>query len=88
MKAFKFYCGETFYCFAAKTEELAIAEFEEYTGDEFTNLEEIPKSEWDKKNISIWEDNNFDTEPFLISIKESIVGTEPQLIYTNDFSSF
>lgn len=88
MKVFKFYCGETFYAFAAETKDLAIAEFEEQTGDQYTVVEEIPESEWNDKTISMWEDNNFDNEPFKVSINEMICGKEPQMIFTNDFSSF
>jgi hypothetical protein len=88
MKVFKFICGETIYAFAAQTKELAIAEFIEQTGDQFTSCEEIPESEWDKETISIWEDNDLGTEPFKASINDVICGTEPQMIFTNDFSSF
>lgn len=88
MRVFKFYCGEIMYAFAAETKELAIAEFEEETGDQFTNIEEIPESEWDKKTISMWEDNDFDKKPFKVSINDILCGTEPQMIFTNDFSSF
>jgi hypothetical protein len=88
MKVFKFYCGEMFYAFGAKTKELAIAEFEDQIGDVFTNCEEIPESEWDKKTISMWEDNNFDSKPFKVSINDVLCGSEPQLIFSNDMSSF
>ena len=88
MKVFKFYCGELFYAYAAETEELAIEQFIEETGDQFTVCEEIPESEWDKKTIKIWEDNDFDKKPFKTSIRESIVGTNPQQIFSNDFASW
>ena len=88
MKVFKFYCGETMYAFAAETKELAINEFEEQTGDQFTSIEEIPESEWNEKTISMWEDNNFDNEPFKVSINDIICGKEPQMIFTNDYSNF
>ena len=54
----------------------------------FTICEEIPESEWDKRTIAVQEDNNFETEPYFISIREAITGTEPQMIYTNNFSIF
>ena len=54
MKAFKFYCGQTTYGFGAKTKELAIAEFEEQTGDIYTICEEIPKEDWNEKSIKMW----------------------------------
>lgn len=86
MKVFKFYCGEMYYAYAAQTREEAIEKFIEDTGDQFTVCEEIPESEWDKKTIKIWEDNDFDKKPFKISIRESIVGTEAQQIFSNDLS--
>lgn len=88
MKVFKFYCGELYYGFAAETKELAIEEFTEQTGDAYTVCEEIPESEWDKKNINIWEDNDFSKKPFKVSIREQICGTDPQMVFTNDTSSF
>jgi hypothetical protein len=88
MKVFKFYCGETIYAFGAETKELAITEFEEQTGDVYTVCEEIPKEEWDKKTIFIWEDNNFNNKPFKVSINDVLCGSEPQMIFSNDHSSF
>ena len=88
MKVFKFYCGELYYAYAAQTKEEAIEQFAEETGDQYTAIDEIPESEWDKKMISVWEDNNFDKKPFKNSIRESIVGTEPQQIFSNDFGSW
>lgn len=88
MKVFKFYCGEMYYAFAAETKELAIDQFIEETGDEFTVCEEIPEIEWDNKIISVWEDNNLSKKPYKQSIREIICGTEPQMIFTNDKSSF
>ncbi len=84
MKVFKFYCGEHFYAFAAQTKEEAIAEFEEEAGDQYTNCEEIPESEWDKPQINIREDNYYRKKPFRISIREAICGTRPQMIFSND----
>jgi len=88
MKVFKFYCGEIYYAYAAQTKEEAIEKFIEDTGDQFTVCEEIPESEWDKKIIKVWEDNNFDKKPYKMSIRESITGTTPQQVCTNDLSSF
>ena len=85
MKVFKFYCGEVIYAFAAETEELAIEHFIEETGDQYTVCEEIPESEWNKKTINIWEDNDFEKKPFKVSINDVMCGTEPQMIYSNDF---
>ena len=88
MKVLKFNCGETVYAFAAETKELAISEFEEQIGDQISDIEEIPESEWNKKTINMWEDNNFDKKPYKVSINDIICGKEPQMIFTNDFSSF
>lgn len=84
MKAFKFYCGEMFYVFAAESKSLAIQEFEYQTGDVYTLCEEIPESEWDQKIITTFEDNDISGEPILMSIRDVIIGNEPQLICTND----
>lgn len=81
MKAFKFYCGELYYGIAAETEKEAIEHFEEETGDQYTVCEEIPETEWDKKTINIWEDNNFTKKPFKTSIREAICGKEPQIYF-------
>ena len=72
----------------SKIEEFKYSRIEELIGDKFTNIEEIPESEWDKKTISMWEDNNFDKKPFKVYINDIICGKEPQMIFTNDFSSF
>ena len=84
MKVFKFYCGELFYGYAAETKELAIEALIEETGDQFTVCEEIPESEWDKKFVNTWEDNDYTKEPYKMSIREIICGTEPQLVFSND----
>ncbi len=88
MKVFKFYCGEIYYVFAAKTKELAIEEFTEQTGDLYTVCEEIQESEWDKKDISVYEDNNLVVKPDKVSIRQMILGTYPQMICTNDITRF
>jgi hypothetical protein len=88
MKVFKFYCGESYYAYAAETKELAINEFNEQIGDLYTICEEIPESEWDEKIINVWEDNDFTKKPFKESIRDIMYGSEPQMIFTNNMSSF
>lgn len=88
MKVFKFYCGELYYAYAAQTKEEAIAQFTEETGDQYTVCEEIPESEWDKKMISVWEDNAFSKKPYKISIREAICGVDAQMIFSNDTASW
>jgi hypothetical protein len=74
------------YAYAAQTKESAIEKFTEDHGEGYTSCDEIPESEWDEKIISIHEDNDFDKEPFKVSIRESIVGTKAQELFTNDLS--
>jgi len=84
MKVFKFFCGEVYYAYAALTKEEAINQFIEEIGDQYTVVEEIHENEWDKKIIRVFEDNDFDSKPYKISIREAILGTEPQMIFSND----
>lgn len=90
MKVFKIYTGGHIYAIYSKTEEQAVIFLQEEIG--YFNIEkpseEIPESEWDEKTIEIYEDNDFSTEPFYVSIREEICGNETQLIFTNDFSIF
>ena len=88
MKVFKFTCGKYQWAFAAKTKELAIAEFIDQTGEQFTTCEEIPEREWDKKIIRCYEDNDHTKKAYKLSIRDVMCGTDPQLIYTTDNSSF
>lgn len=88
MKAFKIYSDGLYYAYAAMTKELAINQFKEEISDEYEEIEEIPESEWDKKEIKIYEDNDRNSEPWTESIREIICGTEPQMIFTNDTSLF
>ena len=90
MKIFKIKIENYFYAIYAKnindaliflSEEIGYFEIEKPT-------EEIPESEWDRKNIKIYEDNDTSKEPFYVSIREEIIGNETQLVYTNDFSTF
>ena len=51
-------------------------------------VEEISESEWNKRTINIWEDNDFSKKPYKTSIRENICGKETQMLFTNDFSTF
>lgn len=86
MKVIKFYSGLYYYAFAAQTFELCEKKFNEEIGEKIDKWEEIPESEWDEEMINMWEDNDFEKEPFKVSIRQEIVGTDPQLIFTNDLS--
>lgn len=86
MKVFKFHSGGYEYAIAAKDSSLAQSKFYEEVYETDFEFSEIHESKWDEKNIKMYEDNNMDLEPYHVSIRELIVGDEPQLIYTNDIS--
>lgn len=88
MKVFKFHCGQSYYVYAAKIKQSAIDKFTEDIGDLFIICEEIPQNEWDDKKIIEWEDNDLDSDGQLFSIRETIIGDEPQLIFSNDMSNW
>jgi hypothetical protein len=89
MKVFKITIENYFYAIYAENIEDAITFLSEEIGvfNDY-KIEEIPESEWDKKDIKIYEDNDTSTEPFYVSIREEICGKEDQLLFTNDFSTF
>ena len=89
MKVFKITIENYFYAIYAENIEDAITFLAEEIGvfNDY-RIEEIPESEWDKKDIKIYEDNDTSKEPFYVSIREEIIGNETQLVYTNDFSTF
>ncbi|MDP2188547.1 MAG: hypothetical protein Q8J69_07680 [Sphingobacteriaceae bacterium] len=86
MKVFKIFEGNLVYCYAALTQELALTAHFVETECDYDKVEEVLETEWDKKFIDVYEDNDFDKKPFKMSIRESITGTNPQLIFTNDMS--
>lgn len=89
MKVVKFTCGDLYYTIAAKTLEEAKKHLTEDVGEQYDSYEEIPESEWDEETINIWEDNNLETEPFKISIRDAIYENDvAHIIFTNDFSTF
>jgi len=90
MKVFKIYTGGYFYAIYSTTEEQAVIFLQEEIGyfEIEKPTEEIPESEWNVKNIMIYEDNDTSTEPYYVSIREEICGKEDQLLYSNDFSIF
>ena len=88
MKVFKFWCNEYFYVFSGKTQDEANEElFEMFGAFDIDGIEEIPESQWDEKNIKCHEDNNFDLEPYFLSIRDNMTGELPAFICTNDFST-
>lgn len=85
MKVFKFYYDDCHTAFSGKDQQEATEAFLEYVGDvKIDKVEEIPESEWDEKFILIYEDNDRQSEPFKMSIRECLEGEEPTLIFSND----
>lgn len=88
MKVFKFYSDDFFYGYSGNTEEEAKQSMIEEMGDiEIDNVEEIPEDKWDDKFIKTWEDNDFEKEPYMLSIRD-IIDDKPGMIFTNDYSTF
>lgn len=72
-KIFEASVAGAFYVICAKDEQQAkthLIEEESYEEYHITSVTEIPESEWDNKKIKIWEDNNFETEPFFMTYRE------------------
>lgn len=89
MKVFKFYSDKYFYTYYANSkDEARECLFEEIGKMNIDKVEEIPESQWDEKDITIWEDNDGDNEYFKESIRDIICGDEPQMLFTNDSSYF
>lgn len=85
MKVFKFYYDDCHTAFSGKDENEAMSAFIEYVGDvEIDKVEEIPECEWDEPLVLVYEDNDRDTEPFKMSIRECLEGDTPTLIFSND----
>lgn len=84
MRVIKFYSEDYYYAFAAETFELAQKEFHSQIGDTIERWEEVPESEWDKEEINLWVDNDFTSKPSKVSIRQLIICTDPQLIFTDD----
>lgn len=51
---------------------------------EIIRIKLVPETEWDEKTIKMYEDNDTDTEPFFMSIRECMEGNEPTFICTNN----
>lgn len=86
MKVFKFYCGKSYYGYAAQTKKEAIGKFNEEIGEPYTICKEIPEKKWDEKFISIWDDNNPKKKLFKISIREAIFKSDPHIVFSSDTS--
>lgn len=89
MKVFKFFSDDLYYAYSGLNEQIAKEQlFENFGEMQIDKVEEIPESEWDKKIINIWEDNDMSKKPYKQSIREIMCGSEPQMIFTNDTASF
>lgn len=85
MRVFKFQADGYQFAVGAKTQEDAKAHLDELTTClEEPTVTEIPESGWDDRLIAMHEDNDWETTPFYMSIREIMCGEEPQLLFTND----
>jgi len=85
MKAFKFTTGDIYYGYSGHDEnEAKEVMFEDMGETDINTVEEIPESEWDNKFIAVYEDNDLEQEPIYLSIRESLSGETPILLFTND----
>lgn len=85
MKVYKVYSEDYYYMVSATTEKEAIDCALDWVGDfEVEKLVEVPESEWDKKDITMYEDNNMSDEPYFVSIREQMSTGTPEFICTND----
>lgn len=89
MKVFKFYSGDYHYGYSGQTEEEAKQLLFEQMGEmQIDKVEEIPESEWDEGTVNMWEENDFDLEPYKESIRNLMMGDTPIFLFTNDMSAF
>lgn len=89
MKVFKFISGELYYAYSGHDEnEAKETLFDEFGKMNIDSVEEIPECKWDEKNISTWEDNDLETKPYKVSIRDNMIDETSVLIFTNDFSNF
>ena len=83
MKIFKFYSEEKYYAYSGNSEDEAKELLFEEVGEmPIDKVELIPESEWDVKNINVWEDNDFEKMQTLIT--EDYILYEDGLIWNND----
>lgn len=88
MKVFKIYSDGCYYGIAALTEQEAKECFAEEINDDITSIskiEEVPESQWDKRDITIHEDNDPERASWKVSIRESLSSdNEPEILFSND----
>lgn len=91
MKVFQFkYDGSTITTIGSPSLEQAKSYFSEFVTDNFeqVEIEEVPESKWDKKNINVYGEPDDFPHPFKISIREALQEGETSILSTNDNSLF
>lgn len=85
MKVFEFK-SEGFRCaFSGRNEvEASEALFEATGGMDIDEVKEIPESEWDEKRIKMHENDDPETKPYYVSIRDILHEDAPMMIYSND----
>lgn len=83
-KIFEFAQNGKFYSIKAESKNEAVNFLKDEHGIDIKNCYEIPESEWDKPIIKMYEDNNRENEPFLISLREAFNENTTELLCTND----
>lgn len=87
MRVFKFHSGEYFYAVSAATELEAKKELFWIAGEmPIDNVKDIPETEWDKRTIEMYEDNDRSRKQFFVSIRDLMYEHDPVLLFTNDTS--
>lgn len=86
LKCFRIYSDEFEYLVAAYNGTQALSFLKNEHEVNAKKILEVPESEWNEKIIKIWEDNDFSKKPFKVSIRESIIGDDIQMLSSTDFS--
>ena len=90
MKVYKIYDDTgMWYQYSGNNQEEAEKDLFDYIGEfQPTKVEEVPESEWDKKDIMVKEDiyDDEDESEDMFSIRDLIMPRTPTLISTNDNS--
>lgn len=87
LKVFLFINDGYEYAICADSIEKARDHYEQVLdGNQEDSVEEIPQSKWDEKFIREYPENDFEKEPTVLSIRDSIAGSDPHLIYSTDLS--
>lgn len=93
MKVIKFNVGAYFYAIYGENREdilkFLIEDSHAISNEsEIDYEEEITNNKWDEKTIEVREDNDIESEPFLVSINDVLVEGATDIVFTNDTSLF